>query len=156
MTPVLVEAGSSSKNVMEKTSKNNSKDLYQDLKDLNLPKGKYVLFGSAPMSIRGLKKEFHDLDIVVTQDVWDKHRNKKGWKLVHLDNGSDFLWNNDLELYYDWKPGDWDAEDLISRAEIIDDLPFVTLEDCLKWKKLSGREKDLKDAELIEYHLLKA
>jgi len=38
-------------------------------------------------------------------------------------------------------------------AEVIDGLSFVLLEEVLKWKKLNGREKDLRDVELIMEYL---
>jgi len=51
-----------------------------------------------------------------------------------------------------WRAGD--IKKLIAEAEIIDDLPFVKLEDVLKWKKLCNRgEKDKRDIELIENYL---
>ncbi|MDP2856193.1 MAG: hypothetical protein Q8N90_03725 [bacterium] len=56
-------------------------------------------------------------------------------------------------MWKGWKPGQWDIKQLIREAEIIDGLPFVKLKYVLKWKKLSGREKDLKDIETIERFL---
>jgi len=41
-----------------------------ELKKLNLPKGKYALFGSSPMAIRGIK-ENSDIDIIVKEDLWN-------------------------------------------------------------------------------------
>jgi hypothetical protein len=38
----------------------------------------------------------------------------------------------------------------IANAEIIDGLPFDTLETILYYKKKEGREKDLRDIEVIE------
>ena len=52
-----------------------------------------------------------------------------------------------------WGSGEWSVQELIRGAEIIDGLPFVRIEEVLKWKRLNGREKDLKDAELIGRYL---
>ena len=71
-----------------------------------------------------------------------------------MPHGSQYLWNDEIELYRDWKPGQWDIQKLINDAEIIDGLSFVRLERVIEWKKLSCREKDLKDIEIIERFLL--
>ena len=42
---------------------------------------------------------------------------------------------------------------LIDEADIIDSVKFVRLEPVLRWKMCVGREKDLRDVELIEGHL---
>lgn len=54
-----------------------NQNLFQKVKDLNLPFGKYALFGSAPMGIRGLK-DCHDIDIIVTEDIWNDIKRKIG------------------------------------------------------------------------------
>ena len=128
-----------------------NKNLFQRVKELKLPIGRYALFGSAPLGIRGLK-DCYDIDIIVTEDLWNEYK-EKNWKTKIMTHGSQYLWNDGIELWKDWKPGQWDIEQLIREAEIIDELPFVKLEKVLEWKKLSGREKDLKDIEIIEKFL---
>jgi len=123
-------------------------DLFQKVKDLKLPIGKYALFGSAPMGIIGLR-DCHDIDIIVTEDLWNEYK-EKNWKIKTMPHGSQYLINGEIELWKDWKPGHWDIKQLIQEAEIINGLPFVKLEKILEWKKLSSREKDLKDVEVIE------
>lgn len=123
------------------------------MRELGLPFGKYALFGSAPLCVRGLKDCSHDIDIIVTEDVWNEYLKKENWKLKRMNHGSEFLWNNYIELWKDWKPGVWDIEKLIKEVEIIDGLPFVKLKYVVKWKKLLGREKDSRDIELIENYL---
>lgn len=129
--------------------------LFKKVKKLNLPLGSYALFGSAPLGIRNLK-ECNDIDIIVTPELWETCLNK-GWTLKESENKPACLIlndNNDIELWKEWGPGPWDILRLISEAEILDDLPFVKLENLLKWKKLNAREKDLKDVEIIENFLL--
>lgn len=133
-----------------------NKKLFQKVKNLNLPVGQYALFGSAPMGIRELK-ECHDVDIVVTEKLWNEYLNKSGWGLIktqHKDKYSAGLRNGDIELWKDWWPK-WDIKKLIMDAEIINNLPFVKLKEVLKWKKQIAREKDLKDVEIIEKFLEK-
>lgn len=131
-----------------------NKELFAIVKGLNLPKGKYALFGSAPLGIRGLR-ECHDIDIIVTQELWNQYRYKPEWKLKKITGGgNDFegLRNDNIELWKDWWPG-WDIKKLIQEAEIIEGLPFVRMGQVLKWKKFIARKKDLEDVELIENYL---
>jgi hypothetical protein len=128
-------------------------DLFQKAKDLKLPVGQYALFGSAPMGIRGLK-DCRDVDIIVTEDSWNNYK-EKGWEARTSFYGSFHLWKDEIELYKDWKPGEWDIQQLIQEAEMIDGLPFVKLERVIEWKKIYDREKDWKDIEIIEKFLNK-
>lgn len=128
-----------------------NKNLFQQVKDLKLPIDKYALFGSASLGIRGLKN-CHDIDIIVTEDVWNEYK-AKNWKIRTMPHGSQYLWNDGIELWKDWKPGQWNIKQLIKEAEIIDGLPFIKLERVLEWKRLNGREKDLKDIETVEKFL---
>ena len=126
------------------------KDLLEKLKELNLPKGKFAIFGSGPMWLAGLK-EPGDLDVIVTEDVFNDFKQRPEFKLGTKKSNYEYLEKEGIEFYRSWYPGEeWDIEKLINEAEIINDLPFVKLEKVLKWKKLTMREKDIKDIELIE------
>lgn len=126
-------------------------DLFQKIKELKLPIGGYALFGSAPLGIRGLK-DCRDIDIIVTEELWNEYKGKN-WNVGIMPHGSQYLWNGEIELWKDWKPGYWKIQELIDEAEIIDGLPFVKLERVLESKKLRGNEKDFKDIEIIEKFL---
>ena len=130
----------------------NSKDLFKKVKELNLPIGRYALFGSAPMAARGLK-EADDIDIIASEDLWNEFSQKEEWCKGMSNCGSEYLANGQIEFYKNWRPGDWDTDELIKTAEIIGGLPFVSLENVVKWKKVYGREKDLRDIEIIEEFL---
>lgn len=130
-----------------------NKDLFQKVRSLELPMGKYALFGSAPIGIRGLK-DCRDIDIIVMEDLW-KECKGRGLEVGFTADGSQYLWKDEIELFKDWKPGHWDIRQLIEEAEIIEGLPFVKLEKVLEWKRLNGREKDLEDIEIIERFLQK-
>lgn len=131
-----------------------NKELFQKVKELNLPIGEYALFGSAPMGVRGLR-ECHDIDIIVTEKLWNDYKNKSEWKLIEIREDNNYfegLRNDDIELWRDWWPG-WNVDKLIQEAEIIDGLSFVKLGEVIKWKRFRAREKDLKDVEIIEKFL---
>ena len=131
-----------------------NKDLFQRVKKLNLPIGKYALFGSAPMGIRGLK-ECHDIDMVVDEDLWQEYKNKAGWQYKITEHGVEHIESDDgdFEIWHDWRPWYQEIDWLINEAEIIDDLPFVKLKYVIDWKRQYGREKDLKDIKIIEKFL---
>lgn len=124
--------------------------LFQRVKDLNLPLGEYAIFGSGPMGIREMR-EMHDIDLIVFDKVFNEYLEKQGWEIKEIYGYRDWLKNDNLqiEMGRDWHEG-WDVEGMIRGADIIDGLPFVKLDYLIKWKKFSGREKDLKDIELIE------
>lgn len=128
-----------------------SRHLFKQVRELNLPLGKYALFGSAPLGIRGMR-ECHDIDIITMEDVWEVYKYKEGWKVKKLieNENVEYIRKDSIELYKNWGPGEWDVEKLIRESEIIEGLPFVKLEQVLRWKKLNRRGKDLKDLEIIQ------
>lgn len=127
-------------------------ELFKKLKELNLQKEKFAIFGSGPMGIRDLK-EIGDLDIILPENIFNDLKKRPDFKLDKKKSGNEYLKKDGIEFYKNWHPGNWDIDKLIQEAEIINDLPFVKLEDVLKWKKLKMREKDIKDIELIENYL---
>ena len=127
------------------------------MKNLELPEGQYAIFGSAPMGIRGLR-ECRDLDVIVTEEIFEDYKGKFGWELKKFERDGrhvEMVEKNNIEFYKDWGPGDWNVKELIKDAEVINDLPFVKLEQVIKWKKISAREKDLADVQLIQNFLEK-
>jgi hypothetical protein len=131
--------------------------LFDKVKQLNLPKGKYAIFGSGPICTRGLRS-CKDIDIIATKDLFDKLRkDSENWTMYKSDLGSDFIVNKseNIEIGSEWKPGKWDIPNLIKTADIIHDLPFVKLDYVLKWKKILKREKDLDDIKIISDYLTK-
>lgn len=125
---------------------NVNENLFQQIKDLHLLLGEYALFGSAPMGIRNLKV-CNDIDIIVTNKLWNELK-AKGWEQKIATSGSPVLHKNKIEAFMDW-PGYSNIDELISRSEIIDGLPFVQLDDVVKWKKQRASEKDVRDIEII-------
>lgn len=133
-----------------------TKKLFSDLKNLKLPLGQYAVFGSGPMGIRDLR-EIHDIDLIVTQELFDQFKNNLDWEVKDIYENNDCfngLINRKLniEMFTKWYT-DWDTEKLIKEAEMISELPFIKLEYVVQWKKQFASEKDLKDVELIKKFL---
>ena len=130
----------------------NFNKLITEFKKLNLPVKEYAIFGSAPLAIRNLR-DSRDLDIFVSEKLFKEYKTKKEWKLEEFNRDGrevKMLKKGEIELYPKWGPGEWDIQEIIDNAEIIDGISFACLKDFIKWKKISGREKDQKDLELIK------
>lgn len=119
--------------------------ILQELEKLDLPEGKYAIYGSGPLAIRGIR-ETNDIDVIVKDEVYKKLKQEYGEK----EDGEIILNNGEIEIFPTWNALVDDAEGMIDRAETIQGYKFVTLEDTIKWKKGMGRSKDKKDIELIK------
>lgn len=124
-------------------------ELMKKTAELGLPAGQYALFGSAPICFRDLR-ECNDIDIIVKSALFDKLKKAGGWEIKTKTDGTEYLLRGNVEIFKNWAPGEWDIGQLIDGAEMIAGVPFVRLEDVLRWKKIMGREKDLADIDLIE------
>lgn len=115
------------------------------LKSLNIPKEEFVIYGSAPMVLRGLKEKNNDLDVLVKDSLWEKlsvkYPNNINGDYIDVDgvsfthNGKDFL---------------GDTEDVINKSEIIDGYHILSLAETKKWKEKVGGERHLNDVKIIE------
>ncbi len=132
-------------------NKLSNQELFKRVKEMALPLGSYALFGSAPMCIRGLK-DCNDADLIVRNDIWEAYKEKTDWDYKITENGVEHIESRDgyVEMWHDWRPWYKKIDQFIADAEVIDDLPFVKLTYVLEWKKKFGREKDMRDAEIIE------
>lgn len=115
-----------------------------------LPIGQYAITGSGAMGIRNLR-EIGDIDIIVSPELWKILAAKygitdhKGVKKVIFPDG---IVEALGESSYSEKEGPTIAE-RIAQAEIIEGLPFELLEHVLYFKRKRGREKDLRDIQII-------
>lgn len=148
----------------EEISENNKLHLSvsQRVKKHNLPMGEYVVVGGA-MEAHGIRKA-KDLDIVVTSKLFGELI-KKGWNVCECDKCKEKLKAGikeqiikrdglDILSEYSWYDKyHADTTYLIKNADIVDGVPFVQLEELVKWKKACGRPKDIHDIELIEQYL---
>ena len=132
-------------------------DIISRVKALNLPIGKYCVFGSGLQEIHGLKKA-KDVDLLVTEDLYNELKNQ-GWKrkwffwrtlwCKRIVSGENEAFTN-LFWGLTYRP---DTHALIVRAEIHDGIPFLRLEDLLEFTKRLPRKKDKRHAEIIENYL---
>jgi hypothetical protein len=131
-----------------------NKQKFDLVKSLNLPIGHYAITSSGPLGIRGIRL-INDIDLVVDNELWQTLKKKygeiteDGISKIIIDNGQievlgkGSFWSN----YHKEDPT---IKDQIAQADIIDGLPFVNLQQVIYFKKKLGREKDLRDMELVE------
>ncbi len=133
-------------------------NILAEVKSLNFSANGYIVVGSGIMVMHGLK-EPHDIDLVVSPEVFNNAQ-KEGWGQVpytYQDKlGKFYLRKMDIELYLDVNHGESfrpTLEELLSRAEYFDGVPFLSFEDLIKFKKSYDRPKDRVDIKLIEEYL---
>lgn len=117
---------------------------------LHFPEGSYVVFGSCPLAVAGLR-EANDIDMLVTPELFNQLA-KNGWKeFVKAPNDKPLI-KGDFEVHVAWDFSTYQPtlKQLLASAQIIDGVPFAALEEVRKWKLSSGRAKDLEDIQLIE------
>lgn len=130
-------------------------NFFEKIKELNLPFGKYVIIGSGTLDALGIRPA-SDIDIAVTKDLQEELRKDGTWQEKEL-YGKIFL---EKDIYtiipqLNWEKYKTTTEEAISSALIIKDIPFMNLEELLRFKKALNRDKDIKDIKLLEEMLRK-
>ncbi|HZE87628.1 MAG TPA: hypothetical protein VE090_05510, partial [Methylomirabilota bacterium] len=128
----------------------NKQEVINKMKSLNLPKGSYIVYGSAPFVIHGIR-EVNDIDMYVTKEIFEDLK-KKGWKKVYKGLKDEPLTYDIFEAHDTWEfsPYSPTLPDLLSRATEVEGITFASLIDVKKWKQGSGRPKDIVDLKLID------
>lgn len=124
--------------------------LFDLVKSLNLPHGDFAIFGSGPLIVRGLIPASNDLDILCRGRAWD-HIKGMGELEYLAEYDLSIVTRSDERLTFGnkWGIGEFDTDELIDDAELIDGLPFVRLEHVAKYKRISRRPKDLEHLEAM-------
>ncbi len=131
----------------------NIHDCLKQLTKLNLPQDQYVIVGSGSLGIREIR-ESHDLDVLVTEELW-KHLKEnfpltKTEPVENIDIGDvQILGHGSMFRQADIAS----VETIIATADVFSGHKFINLELLKKFKQREGRDKDLKDIELINRYL---
>ncbi len=128
-------------------------NIFQKVKSLNLPPGKYVVVAGSALEGYGIRKN-NDIDITVTKDVYENLKGK-GWEESVRPDGNTGLVKDKYEIGVGFSYGEYQvpAEDLIKTAKVINGIPFVGLAEIVNFKKARNSEKDKEDIKLIEQYL---
>ncbi|WP_433616066.1 hypothetical protein ACQP2P_13585 [Dactylosporangium sp. CA-139114] len=121
---------------------------------LELDSRDFVIFGSAPLLAHGVRTRVSDLDVVARGAAWERVC-AHGLPVVGTINGAPMMRFEDglIEFSRGWVSDDWNGDELIDRAEMIEGLPFAPLADVLRYKRTLNRPKDRDDIVAIERYL---
>lgn len=132
------------------------KDIITKVKALKLPKDSYIVFGSCPLAILGIR-EVNDIDLLVSPGIYKKLKTD-GWQKVYKGPNDTPLTSGIFEAHDNWNFSSQynpTLKNLLSTALVVEDTPFASLDEVRKWKVSSGRPKDLADIKLIDHYLKK-
>jgi hypothetical protein len=124
--------------------------LFAELARLSLPRGHFVVCGSAALYVRGLRARLGDLDVLARGAAWDvvlslgvapTETPSRHGQVIHHPTLA-------IEFVDRWTPG-WPTDDLIDSADLIDGFPVMCLGDVLTWKERAHRVKDEPDITAI-------
>lgn len=123
------------------------------VKELNLAKGSFVVFGSCPMAAAGIR-EAGDIDLLATPKVREKFA-QLGWEEINKGPLDKPVTNGVVEIHDNWEFSSYKPTlaQLLSTADYVEDIPFASLGEVRKWKAASGRPKDIVDIKLIDDYL---
>lgn len=120
------------------------------LEKLKLNKNQYLIWGSGPLAIRGIRSS-RDIDIVVSKDLWKQliikykfHRSQKD--LINIEDIE--IWNSCLNLSDR-------IDEMLLNKDIIFNYPFMKLSDTIEWKKFISNDKHIEDIKLINKYMSK-
>ncbi len=128
-------------------------DIVGKTKELALHEGSYVVFGSCPLAVAGIR-EANDVDMLVSEEVFAQLQ-ETGWEIEYKGTGDNPLVKGVFDIHKSWDFSSYSPtlEQLLATATIVDGVPIASLDEVRKWKVASGRPKDLVDIELIDNYL---
>lgn len=124
---------------------------------LNLPTEDYVLMGSPILYLKGIVDDIHDLDIVARGKAWEAALEKGKRETAMSGDEKVNFFNEDIEVFPGWFkskfPGEFDTDELIENATIVDGVRVASLLDVLRWLEILDKEKYQKRARLVRKYL---
>jgi hypothetical protein len=125
--------------------------LLGEVRALGLPAGNFVLFGSAPLLVRGIVPPTGDVDVLARGPAWEAARALGPTvRLPHHEVDVVRVLDGRIEIGTVWGIGNVDVDDLIDSAEVIDGLPFAGLAHVRAYKEVAGRPKDREHLRLLD------
>lgn len=120
-------------------------NIFQKVRELNLPDGSYVVVGGGLLVALGLLEWDEDVDICVSPELFEKFK-ALGWHQADW-KGKPVLKHDVYDIGVGF--GEWGLPELQSDAMIIQGIPFISPSKLLAWKKEMARPKDLKHIDLL-------
>ncbi|HSX27301.1 MAG TPA: hypothetical protein VLG25_00815 [Patescibacteria group bacterium] len=131
----------------------NKDQIISKVKALRLPQGEYIVFGSCPLALAGIRPS-RDIDLLVSPALRETLR-KAGWQQITKSPNDKPLTFGEFEAHDNWNFTSYSPslKSLLATATIVDGVPFASLEEVRKWKAAGTRPKDLADIKLIDEYL---
>ena len=121
----------------------NKADIIAIVNDLRLPNGGYWVCTGAGLVLHGIKEFTRDIDMGCTTQVMDRLL-REGHPLSFTSDGNRATSYGAMEFYENWF-----ADEVVT----VEGVSVATLLSIRKHKTILGREKDLRDIELIDAYL---
>lgn len=119
----------------------NKVELLARLKQLDLDPQEYWLIAGSAMVMYGFRKETADIDMGCSKDLADQLE-KQGYPVSEGWAGKrKIILAEDVEIFEDW---------LYDKVEMVDAIPVLSVKGLIEMKHILGREKDMRDIQLIE------
>jgi len=128
--------------------------LFDELRELALPPGEYVVVGGAALMAHGIR-DAESINLVVTPTLYQILL-LRGWEVVDIREDFQVLKRGVVEVApqmttcVGYEPNIYD---LIANADDVAGFPFMRLSELIKFKRAMGRPQDLKDIKLIIAYL---
>ena len=124
------------------------------VKALNLPLDQIIVIGSGILDQLGIRPA-SDIDLAASSDLMKKLSEESGDWIKKFGYNQRFYFVKDDGSAEVWDGWDFDGQavsydNLLDYAVEYDGVRFVDLEFLRKWKSWRGREKDVRDVELID------
>lgn len=122
----------------------NKNDIINRLEDLNFDKSRYWVLAGSAMVLHGIRSQTHDIDMGCTKEFADELE-MQGYPTILMPDGTRRItYAEDVEIFEDW---------IFDRVVFVDEIPVISLEGLLEMKRSLGREKDMRDVQMIEKFL---
>ena len=125
---------------MNGKEKMNKSEIEQRLAELQLDPAQYWVLAGGAMVMHGFREETTDIDLGCTTDLADELQRRGVPEEELIDGTRKLVLSHDIELFENWCYGQ------IIR---INDIPVISIDGLLQMKRELGREKDLRDIQLI-------
>ncbi|MEO5949421.1 MAG: sulfate transporter, partial [Candidatus Saccharimonas sp.] len=96
-------------------------------------------------------RETSDVDLVVSDAIYNHYRDEKKWPEYVQDNGKKVLSHDGYNLMHTWMGNS--LKHLQQRSFEVEKVAFMNVEELIEAKRHLGRKKDLEDIMLLEGYL---
>lgn len=127
---------------------------FDELQKLNLPKNEFVIIGTGPLVVAGILDKNDDLDIIVSQKLWNELKEEYPVKQKYVNNlKKNYIQIGNIEIMSTsagFGNKFKNTERLIKKADIIEKYKVANLDDVIYYKECLNRKKDKEHILLIK------